>query len=211
MINNIVIIASTSGFIAEMLKEKLKEFDFRVMIANDDLKLIERIKTSYPRYVFLEQCFFNNVTDDYIYRIMRNFHNLHIVIWTASDLAPVAAARFIHAGAESFFSLRDTVVNIEKILNLIVRGKRYYPDDVETALDSDNSLPIFNVHLTKRELQIEKLSDKSDQEILEILSISICTVKFHKSNIFKKSGRRRKSQVLIDAINKGVIDPKEYL
>ena len=209
MINNIVIIASTSGFIAEMLKEKLKEFDFRVMIANDDLKLIERIKTSYPRYVFLEQCFHEKDTDEFLHEIMKSYKNLHVVIWTVSKITPIIAARFIHAGAESFISLRDNLLDFEKIINIIAGGRQYYSDEIDAVLNSDRAMPIFNVTLSKKEIQIIKLFNKKDKESANILNMTIYAFSYHKMNIFRKCGRNSKADILSYAINNGLINSKD--
>jgi DNA-binding CsgD family transcriptional regulator len=80
---------------------------------------------------------------------------------------------------------------------------------VEAVLDNENSIPIFGVPITKRELQIIRLFNKSDKEIAEILSVSISTVNFHKSNIYKKCAGKRKNEILSEAIGKGIIQPGE--
>jgi DNA-binding NarL/FixJ family response regulator len=208
MFNN-VIIATTAGFLADMLKEKLKDIDYKVLVASNDIDLRARIKSVYPRFVFIEQCFCENDTDIFIHKIMKVHSNLHIVIWAASDIKPVIAARFIHAGAESFFSFRNTSDNIEKILALISRGRHYCPADVEAVLKYDFSMPIFSEPITKRELQIIKLFGNSDVEIAKILSLSVSTVKFHKTNIYRKFGGKRKNEILIEAVKKGLVLPEE--
>ena len=124
MINNSVIIASNAGFLVDTLREKLHDVDFRVIVANNDKDLSARLKINYFRFVFIEQCFNAKGTDDYLHRIMKLHHDLHIVIWTASDIPTIEAVRYIHAGAESFFSLRDTAENLEKILIKIANGLR---------------------------------------------------------------------------------------
>ena len=209
MFNNIVIIASDAGFLIDTLREKLHDAGFKVMVAGNDSDLNAKIKIMYPRYIFLEECFLENRTDEFVYKIMNVYRQLHIVIWTACKIKPMAAARFIHAGAESFFSLRGNGDSVEKILAVIAGGRRYCPTDVEAVLDNENSIPIFGVPITKRELQIIRLFNKSDKEISEMLSISISTVNFHKTNIYKKCAGKRKNEILSEAISKGIILPEE--
>ena len=209
MMYNAVVIASAAGFLAETLRVKLHDADFRVFVAGNDKDLSSKIKTVYPRFIFLEQCFINSGTDEYVRKIMKSHINMHIVMWTASDIPPLAAARFIHAGAESFFSLRDTGENIDKILGLIAKGKRYCPDDVEAALDSDWGEPIFGVPLSRREIQLVKLYRFSDKEIAGKLSITVSTVKYHKTNIYRKIGGKRKNEVITYVIKKGIIPAEE--
>jgi len=209
MFNNIVIIASDAGFLIDTLREKLHDAGFKVMVAGNDSDLNAKIKIMYPRYIFLEECFLENRTDEFVNKIMKVYRQLHIVIWAACKIKPMAAARFIHAGAESFFSLRENGDSVEKILAAIAGGRRYCSADVEAVLDNENSIPIFGVPITKRELQIIRLFNKSDKEIAEMLSISISTVNFHKSNIYKKCTGKRKNEILSEAIGKGIIQPGE--
>ena len=209
MIHNSVVIATTAGFLADTLREKLHDVNFRVLVAGNDTDLTTRIKTVFPRFVFIEQCFIKNGTDEYVQKIIKSYTYLHIVVWTVSEIPPLAAARFIHAGAESFFSLRDTGENVEKIISRIANGKTYCPDDVEAVLGSDWGEPVFGVPLSKREIQIIKLYRYSDKEIAEKLSITVSTVKYHKTNIYRKVGGKRKNEVIAYAVKKGIIPAEQ--
>jgi len=205
MINNSVVIASTAGFLADMLSEKLGDINFRVYIADNDKDLFLRINSYFPKYIFIENCFYKNVTDEYVYKIKRTNENLHIIIWTASDIPPFNAARFIHAGAESFISLREKSEKVNKILKNIMLGVTYCPDDVAQACNSDLTIPIFDIPLTKRELQIIKLLLKSDPEIADELHIKYRTVCYHKEKIFRKLGAKNRSEVISWAKEQGII------
>jgi DNA-binding NarL/FixJ family response regulator len=208
--NNIVVIASTAGFLVDSLRDKLRDFDFRTIVANNDSELKQRINTVYPRYIFLEHCFMKNCTDEYLQKIIKSNHNLHVVIWTASEIAPVTAARFFHAGAESYFSLRETGDKIDNIFKLFLFGKTYCPSDIEGIINTEISLPIIGAPLTDKEIQIMKLIDKSDKEIAETLRITINTLYFHKKNIYKKLGKNRKQELVSEAIRMKII-PAEIL
>jgi DNA-binding NarL/FixJ family response regulator len=186
--NNIVIIASTAGFLVDTLRDLLRDIGYKTVVACNEIDLIQKIKVAFPRYVFLEHCFMKNATDEYIQKIIKSYHNLHVVMWTASELTADAAARFIFAGAESFFSLREKCENVENIFNRFLMGKTYCPADVEAVLVNEKSIPIIGIPLTDREIQIIKLIDKSDKAIACILSITVNTVYFHKTNIYKKLG-----------------------
>jgi len=209
MINNSVVIASSAGFLVDMLREKLHDVNFRVYIAGNDKDLFSRINSTFPKFIFIEQCFYNNVTDEYVYKIKRKNQNLHIVIWTASDITPFIAARFIHAGAESFFSLRETGEKIHKILNGIMLGDTYCPDDVTRACNSDITVPIYDIPLTEREIQIIKLLHKPDKQIAKELCIAFRTVCYHKERIFKKLGLKNRSAVISYAIKQGIISSEK--
>ena len=122
MWNNSVIIASAAGFLASAMRDMLADTGFKVIIAHNDNDLTQRMKFAYPRYIFLENCFMNNTTDVYLQKIMKSYRKPHVVMWAASELTAEAAARFIYAGAESFFSLRDNRENIESIFKRFFYG-----------------------------------------------------------------------------------------
>jgi len=140
-----------------------------------------------------------------VHKIKKTNENLRIIIWTASDITPFNAARFIHAGAESFFSLRDKSENINKIINCIMLGNTYCPADVDKACNSDISIPIYDVPLTDKEIQIIKLLHLPDKKIAEKLCIDFKTVCYHKQKIFKKLGVKNRSAVIKWATDQGII------
>jgi len=190
MNNSSVVIATNASFLADALREILRDAFFKVYIAANDDEFAAKLKTVYPRFIFVENCFHGLGTDVFIQRIIKHNHHIHIVVWTAADVKPFIAARFIVAGAESFFSLRDTYKNIEKIIFGIAGGNSYYPDEVEAALDKDSIYPIVGKKLTKRETEITQmvLLGFSNKQISEKLSLNLNTVKFHRKNIYRKLG-----------------------
>ena len=68
MLNNSVVIASTAGFLADMLSEKLSEINYKVYVAGNDKELFIRINNYFPRLIFIEHCFCNNITDEYVHK-----------------------------------------------------------------------------------------------------------------------------------------------
>ena len=211
MIHNSAVIATTAEFLADMLREKLHDVNFKVSVASNDKDLYSKINMTFPRLIFIEHCFHGHDTDDYIYKIMRFNQNLHIVIWAVCELNPVATARFIHAGAESYISFRDSVENIENILGFITKGKCYCPADVETALNAEAATPVVGKTFSKRETEIIKLLYKgnSNNDIAIILSISDNTVRFHKKNIYRKISGNKNSDIVRSGIEKKIIIPDE--
>jgi len=210
MMNNSVIIASTADFLVDTLRNKLKDLNLRVFTACNEKDLYNTINSTFPRLIFIEHCFCGYDTDNYISNTLKFNQNLHFVIWTVYEINPVNAARFIHAGAESFISFRDTVENVENTLFKISEGQKCCPSDVREALKSDKNIPIFNIPLTPRELQIIKLFGFEDKEISKQLSIAIQTVYYHKNNIFRKLGLKRKNEVLEFVIRNGILTQNDF-
>ena len=211
MRNNSVIIATNAVFFADILREKLRDAAFNVFIASTDNELAEKIKAVFPRFIFLEHCFHGHGTDAFIQRMTSRNRDMRIAVWAVSEVKPLAAARFISAGAESFFSLRDTERRIETIIYRIAGGRHYYPADVEAVLDKDCAYPAIGGELTKREIEVIKLSVEghSNQKIADILSLTIHSVKFHKSNIYRKCGGNTPVDILRNGLIRGIIRPEE--
>ena len=212
MRNNSVIIATNALFFAGLLGEKLRDAAFQVYIAATDNDLTAKIKAVFPRFLFLENCFHGHGTDAFIQRIVRHNRGLRVAVWAVSEVKPITAARYIAAGAESFFSLRDTEGNIEAILYRIAGGRHYCPADVEAVLDKDCAYPVIGEELTNREVEIIRLSvgGKSNQQIGDVLSVSVHTVKFHKSNIYRKCGGNTPVDILRNGLIRGIIGPEDF-
>jgi DNA-binding NarL/FixJ family response regulator len=143
--------------------------------------------------------------------IIRIVHGIivsyHVNIVKVIYLQFLIAARFLLAGAESYFSLRDTDERIAGILNRIITGRRYYPADVKTIIESNTYFPDMNGKLTMREIEIIKLSvtRQNNQAIAEVLGISVPTVKRHKVNVYRKCGGNTPVDLLRYGLMQGVI------
>ena len=93
----------------------------------------------------------------------------------------------------------------------IVGGQSYCPDDVKAVLDKDNAMPIFGKKLTRREVQIMRMSFKykTNQKMADALCLSRAAVRFHKANIYKKCGGETPVDILCNGIIKGIILPED--
>jgi DNA-binding NarL/FixJ family response regulator len=212
MRNNGVIIATGSGFLAEILRDRLRDFEVRpVITACDENELLVGIKKRYPGIVFLEHCFRGSGTEEYIMRLVKRERDLRIAVWSAIAVKAVIAARYIAAGAESYFSLRDREEKIGEVLKMILSGRRYCPGEVKAVLDSETYFPRIAEKPTMRELEIIKLSvtEQSNRAIGDMLGIDAATVKYHKRNIYRKCGGNTAMDILRYGLSLGVICPED--
>ena len=209
--NNSVIIASTAGFLVDALSNILKEIHMRVYVVNNENDLTDTINNTFPRFILIEHCFRGCDTANYIYKKMMYNQNLNFVIWTAFELSPDNAIRYIHAGAKSFLSLRDTAENVEKTILRISDGQRCYPKDVKEALDNENNDQVYNIPVSEREKDIIKLLGYKDEEIANKLKIKTTTVRYHKDNLARKFGVKRKNKILEFAIKNKIIKNTDLL
>jgi DNA-binding NarL/FixJ family response regulator len=206
---NSAIIATNADFLADILRDTLRDFDVGpVLTTHNENELLAGIK-NYPRFVFLENCFRGPGTEEFILRLVKRGRDMRIVVWSAMAVKPVIAARYILAGAESYFSLRDR--DIAGIVKLITGGRRYCPPDVQAVIESDSYFPDMRGKLTLREIEIIKLSitRKNNREIAGTLGISVATVKFHKASIYRKCGGNTPVDILRYGLAQGVILPED--
>jgi DNA-binding NarL/FixJ family response regulator len=210
MNNNSVIIASSAGFLADILRDILRDFEVRpILTARNEKELVTGIQNRYPRFVFLENCFCGPGTEEFILRMVKRDRDIRVVVWSAMAVKAVIAARYILAGAESYFSLRDK--DIGEVLKVITAGRRYCPADVQAVIDSDTYFPDVQGKLTPREIEIIKLTvtEQKNREIAEALGICVATVKNHKARIYRKCGGNTAVDILRYGLTQGVICPED--
>jgi len=212
MRDNSVVIATTAGLFADILGEKLRDAYFNVSIAATAEDLAVRVRTAFPKFVFIEHCFYGIGTDAFIQRMAKRYRAIHIAVWAVSELKPIAAARFIHAGAESFFSMRETNSKIDNALCLITGGRRYCPANVEAFIKNERSYPVIGKEFTGREIDILKLlaDGYKNKDIAEALSVSVHSVRFHRGNINRKCGGNPAGEILRYGMERGIIPVETF-
>jgi DNA-binding NarL/FixJ family response regulator len=183
-----------------------------VLTVRNENELLAGIKTMYPRFVFLENCFRGQGTEEFILRTVKRDRDVRIVVWSAVAVKPVIAARYVLAGAESYFSLRDREEKIADILKALITGRRYCPPDVKAVIDSDTYFPNMTGKLTLRETEIVKLSitGRNNREIADTLGIRTSTVKTHKASIYRKCGGNTAIDILRYGLKEGVIRSEDF-
>jgi DNA-binding NarL/FixJ family response regulator len=212
MRNHGIIIATGAGFLAETLRDKLREFGTGpVVTARNEHEL--RAGIGYSRIVFLEHCFRGAGTEEYLARLAPRAGGLRIAVWSAAAVKPVIAARYMLAGAESYFSLREGEEKIGEVLRAVLSGRRYCPAEVKAVLDSDTYFPDMGGKLTVREREIVKLSvtGRNNREIGEALGIRAATVKYHKAGIYRKCGGDTPVDILRYGLSLGVIRAEDLI
>jgi DNA-binding NarL/FixJ family response regulator len=212
MKGNSVIIATSAGFLADILRDTLWDFSVGpVLTARTEDELLAGIRNRYPRIVFLENCFRGPGTEGLVPRLVKRDRDARIVVWSAVAVKPVIAARYILAGAESYFSLRETEGDIAEVLEAITAGRRYCPAEVKAVIDSETYFPDVKGKLTAREIEIIRLSvsEQKNRGIAAALGIGEATVKYHKARIYRKCGSNTPVDMLRYGLAQGVIRPED--
>jgi DNA-binding NarL/FixJ family response regulator len=213
MRNRSVIIATNAIFFAGILRDKFIDCGLSALTASSESDLSEKMRTTFIKFIFIENCFLGNSTDVLVHRMVKRNRYIRIVVWAACEVKPIIAARFIAAGAESFISLRDTESNIDKAIKDVSWGQCYCTDDVKAAFNKSVDKYSFDEKLTQREIQIIKMAgeNKTNKELGDLLAVSINTIKMHKKNIYRKCGGNTPVDILINGLRKGIINVEDSI
>jgi DNA-binding NarL/FixJ family response regulator len=205
---NNIIIATKAFMLAHLLRDNLTGVDSReVVIINNEDDLLKQLNFSSPQLVLLEHCFDSHTIDEFIAWITKKYRRLRIAVWTAAEVHPAVAARYILAGAESFISLRHEDKEIREGLKKVLSGRPYSPADVELMVESCDEAPDFGLKPTTRQREIIRLASegKSNREMADILGMSLSTLKWHKSNLYKRCTGKTHIHLVQDGLNRGII------
>lgn len=119
----------------------------------------------------------------------------------------------IKAGAQGYILKDCTPEDLTRAIRTVHAGDTIMAQDIARkmlttfeGIRSDNA--DITPHLTERELEVVKAlaQGKSNKEIAQILDISEKTVRNHASNIYKKLHIFDRTQAVIYAIRKGLVD-----
>jgi two-component system nitrate/nitrite response regulator NarL len=212
MRNNGVLIATNSDFLAEALRDIVRDAGGGLVVtARSEGELTGRIQKCFPRLVLLENCFRQQGTEELVMRLVSRNRDLRIAVWSPMAVQPVIAARFILAGAESYFSLRGGEDDVAEIVGRIAAGRRYCPAGVQAVINSGTYFPNLTGKLTAREREVVKLSATggNNRAIAEALGITVSTLKLHKVNIYRKCGGNTVVDMLRYGLKQGVIRPED--
>ena len=135
-----------------------------------------------------------------------------ILLTMLEDAAHVREA--IRAGVNGYILKKSERKELEKAIELIVQGKRYFSPAIIEELsaypdeDWNNAYPANVQHLTEREIEVLKLiaMEFSSPEIADKLYISISTVETHRRNLFQKLGVKSAIGLTKYALKYGIID-----
>lgn len=145
--------------------------------------------------------------------IRKDFPHIKILLLTmAEDAYHIREA--LRAGVHGYVLKRATREELEKAVEKIMTGKKYYSeaviDELASSPDDDfsNSKPETIEHLTTRELEILKLitMEFSTSEIAKKLFISVATVETHRGNLMKKLCVKSAIGMAKFALKHGLVD-----
>lgn len=116
----------------------------------------------------------------------------------------------VEAGATGFLVKTAPVTDIAAAIRAAAAGLRWLsPQAMEAIIHAKTAPPPApDTELTTRELEIMTLMAKGlkNPQIAETIHISVSTVKFHIGVIFKKLGAQTRTEAVMIALEKGIVE-----
>lgn len=144
---------------------------------------------------------------EFIAKIRLNHNLKRIPIILTSDLKNESLlVSGLKLGADDYVCKPFNIVTLTAKIEASLRRLSWSEEDLKTVNSSENAGS--KDKLTIREKEILELigKGKSNRQIAEILYLSELTVKTHLKNIFKKMQVANRTQAILTAISKGLID-----
>jgi DNA-binding NarL/FixJ family response regulator len=161
-----VVSTATNG--EEVLK-KLDIYEVDVLVCDMQMPIMDGIST--------------------VLQVRQLFPEVKVLMLTMLDeTLPIKKA--IQAGASGYILKKSKKAELEKAILAVASGKKYFNDEVLSALthEEENVIDVQHQTLTERELEVLVLiaQECSSQQIANKLFISLNTVESHRRNIFRK-------------------------
>ncbi len=194
----------SKGLISALLEDQ--KLPFEIDETNEiDIKTDIR-KKRYDAIIvdlfFPEKCGFELVKD------IKKHYSLPILTMSVY-LNETFGLRAYKAGAQGFFNKTQSMEEILKALQEVLKGNKYFSSDIinkaKNTIRFPGSDPSLDI-LTNRELQILCLFALGFQttEIAKKLFVRLATISTHKRNILKKTKINRESELLQYALKHGL-------
>jgi two-component system, NarL family, response regulator len=135
--------------------------------------------------------------------ICTEFDDARIIVLTTYD-SDENIYRGLRAGAKGYLLKDAEPDELLVAIRTVHSGKKYIPPDIGAKLAERMSNP----QLSDRELEVVRLmvAGNSTQEISAALSIAESTVKFHVNNILSKLGVSDRTQAIVAALKRGIVN-----
>ena len=136
-------------------------------------------------------------------RLIQTDPDAKIVLLTVKE-AEEDVWNAVQAGCKGYLTKRaGEVEDVLQAINEVANGNTYFPAKVASKIESR----LAHEALTPRELEVLQGLAKgySNKEIMDELDISEGTVKLHLSNLRKKLNAADRTQALITAVQRGIV------
>ena len=180
----------------------------------DEMELLQYVRDNNPDVVVIDYHqpdHFNSQT----IRLLREVSPELNILVISTDIEKKNIDQVLEFGANSYLTKNCGEDEILDALKATSRGDRFFCSRILDYLVSKSfsrpEIPVDAVPLTGREIEIVQLISKGliAKEIASNLNLSTHTVYTHRKNIMKKLQMGSTSELVMYAINKGLVTPEE--
>jgi len=199
-----IVIADHQGLVRVGMSRILGNDGFLVVgEAENEREIVALLERLSPAVLLLDIDMPNLDGLAYLQQLQVRFAKVKIVAWSISDALPLIQAAF-RRGACGYILKSIPSRDLGSAIRQAVDGTAYHAHGLP-ALEDDNASRIAG--LTKREAEILRSVSHglSNKEIAKNLWVSVQTVKFHLTNIYRKLEITNRTEAARWALNRGIV------
>lgn len=206
-----VLLADSQFLIRFALRELLKEMDNFSVIGEvkNEIELFNTLVEKTPDIIVIDYNQPESFNLETIKSVRKKYQTIDILV-ISSDDHKENIYEVIHSGVLRFLTKKCDAQEIREAFNAISKGEKFFCTRVFNYIfekSFSQSLISEPLPLSSRELEIVQLIAKGlvAKEISRKLNLSTHTVYTHRKNIMEKLKLRRPSELVLYAVNNGLI------
>ncbi len=168
----------------------------------DGAEAIEAYRRLRPDVVVLDLRMHGMTGVDTVRTLRQEFGGARVLIYS-NYARGEEVYQAIRAGASGIVVKEMALDRLLDAIRTVHRGEQYIPPQIASRIGER-----LLAHLSPREMEVLQLLAKglSNKEIAAQLGLVVGTVKIHVANIFSKLGVSDRTQALVTAVKRGIID-----
>lgn len=182
--------------------------------AEDGRQALDMVEELHPDVVVMDIAMPNMNGLEATRQIKRRFPDVKVVILTMHENQQYLV-QIVKAGATACVLKRSAGTELVTAVKAAARGESYFSPSIASMLLEDYRVLLDHGAsteeevLTEREREVLQLvaEGRTNQEIAELLTLSIKTVQTHRAHIMEKLGAHDRTDLVKYAISKGMIVP----
>ena len=208
-----VIIADDHPIVREGLKQFISKTSDMIVVdeASNGQEVLDKLKINHCDLLVLDINMPGKDGFEVLHYLKNNHSDLKVLVLSIHSETQVAA-RVLSSGAHGFINKESIKDDLLTAIRTIYNGRKYLsPLLAEKLIDllEKNSIILPHERLSNREFQIFCMiaSGHPQKQIADKLSISIKTVRTHKTRILKKMNINNEVELAHYALKHKIIDP----
>jgi DNA-binding NarL/FixJ family response regulator len=181
--------------------------------AEDGKQFLELLENQLPDVVLMDISMPNMDGIEASGKALKRYPALNIIALTSFG-DEIYYYKMVEVGVRGFVIKKSSSMELERAITAVMKGDNYFSQELLKAiiitLGSRNKTENDKLeqNFTKRELEVVKqvCNGLSNQEIANVLGLSLRTVETHKSNILAKTGTKNTVNLIMYALKNKLIE-----